>query len=158
MYISAALPAGGGCFFSIASIHSMPLASVHIGSGPGVAGLSGRQVKPFVPARSSFIDPSAPMSMIAALLPTASGAALMALWILPASSVGAAAGCAVSAVSVFAVSPAAGLVVSLPLHAAALIIRTPNATPANILPPSILAMCISLTPVPFLRGRLVLTV
>src|SRR5690242_5400100 len=119
MYISAALPAGGGCFFSMASIHAMPLASVHIGSGPGVAGLSGRQVKPLVPARSSFIEPSAPMSMIIAPLPTASGAALIALAILPASSVGAAAIAIVSAgfVSAALASAAGAAVFSPSVHA-----------------------------------------
>src|SRR3979411_1294039 len=59
---------------------------MHIGSGPGVAGLSGMQVKPFVPLRSVRILPSASMATIVAFLPTAAGAALIALLIMSASA------------------------------------------------------------------------
>src|SRR6202035_838802 len=71
---------------------------MHIGSGPGVAGLSGMQVKPFVPLRSVRIFPSASIATIVAFLPTAAGAALIALLISSASDGAAlAAGLAVSA-------------------------------------------------------------
>src|ERR1700736_1649223 len=58
---------------------------MHIGSGPGVAALSGIQVKPFVPLRSVRILPSASIATIVAFLLTAAGAALIALLINSAS-------------------------------------------------------------------------
>jgi 1-acyl-sn-glycerol-3-phosphate acyltransferase len=53
--------------------------SAHIGSGPGVAGLSGMQVKPFVPWRKVRIVPSAPGTTIVACFAMSAGAARIAL-------------------------------------------------------------------------------
>src|SRR5690349_843444 len=64
---------------------AMPLASPHIGSGPGVVGESAMQVKLLVPLRSSRMVPSAPMSIIVAPSAMALGAAVMALSIFSAS-------------------------------------------------------------------------
>src|SRR5215469_10129414 len=58
---------------------------MHIGSGPGVAGLSGMQVKLFVPLRKVRIFPSAPMATIVACFPTLAGAADSALAMSSAS-------------------------------------------------------------------------
>src|SRR5215469_17801186 len=71
----------------------MAAGSIHIGSGPGVAGLSGMHVKLFVPFRSVRIFPSASIATIVACLPTFGGAADSALAISSAS-VGAAFGAA----------------------------------------------------------------
>src|SRR5580704_2597589 len=79
------LPAVGVLWPTQAWTHSIALASAHIGSGPGVAGLSGMQVKPLVPLRSVRILPSASIATMVAFLPTAAGAALMALLISSAS-------------------------------------------------------------------------
>ena len=59
--------------------------SAHIGSGPGVAGLSGMQVNAFVPLRSVRIVPSAPGTTIVAFFATLAGAARIALAISSAS-------------------------------------------------------------------------
>src|ERR1700674_4689055 len=75
MYIRPTLPAGGVVLAIIACIHSMDALSAHIGSGPGVCGLSGRQVNPLVPGRSVRIPPLASMAMTAACLATPGGAA-----------------------------------------------------------------------------------
>src|SRR5438270_10433333 len=53
--------------------------SMHIGSGPGVAGLSGMQVKLLVPLRTVRILPPSSMATIVACLPTLGGAADSAL-------------------------------------------------------------------------------
>src|SRR6185369_9534618 len=79
MYISPTLPAGGGWWPIQALAHSRALASMHIGSGPGVVGLSAMQVKPLVPLRTTRIAPLASTSMTVDLAPTAAGAADMAL-------------------------------------------------------------------------------
>src|SRR3990172_3921987 len=52
---------------------------MHMGSGPGVAGLSGMQLKPFVPWRSVRILPSASMATMVAPFATLLGAADIAL-------------------------------------------------------------------------------
>src|SRR5216684_5236982 len=57
----------------------MAFLSIHMGSGPGVAGLSGIQVNPLVPLRSVRILPSASIATMVAFLATLAGAALMAL-------------------------------------------------------------------------------
>ncbi len=61
------------------SIQSPAFLSQHIGSGPGVAGLSGIQVKPLVPLRSVRIPPFGLGATIVALSATFLGAAFMAL-------------------------------------------------------------------------------
>src|SRR6202012_444371 len=53
----------------------------HIGSAPGDAGLSGTQVKPFVPARSTRMRRPGSITAIVALAPIAAGAADSALFI-----------------------------------------------------------------------------
>ena len=63
--------------------------SMHIGSGPGVFGLSGMQVNPFVPLCSVRIFPSASIATTVAPFATLGGAALLALAII-CVSVGAA--------------------------------------------------------------------
>src|SRR5688500_743760 len=80
MYITPTVFAGG-VFLPIHAIAHWPaLASMHIGSGPGVTGLSGMQVQPLDPSRRVFIAPSAPAWTMAALPEMESGAAAMALW------------------------------------------------------------------------------
>src|SRR5258708_39815565 len=85
MYIRPTLPAAGVLWPTQALIHSSALASAPIGSGPGVAGLSGMHVKPLVPLRRTRILPSASIATMVAFFPTAAGAALMALLISSAS-------------------------------------------------------------------------
>src|SRR3954452_15702619 len=79
MYITPTVPAGGGLWPIQAAAHFAALASMHIGSGPGVSGASGMQVQPFLPARTWFILPSAPTVTIAASCARAAGAAYSAL-------------------------------------------------------------------------------
>src|SRR5688572_32807284 len=81
MYITPTVLAGGAFLPIQAIAHSPALASMHIGSGPGVTGLSGMQVQPLEPSRRVFIAPSAPAWTMAALPEMDSGAAAMALWI-----------------------------------------------------------------------------
>src|SRR5690349_16431704 len=81
MYMIPGASVGGGLCSSQACTHFMALASMHIGSGPGVAGLSGIQVKPLLPARSIFIVPSSLATTMAAFSATAAGAADIALLI-----------------------------------------------------------------------------
>src|SRR5680860_1257330 len=83
MYAVPTCPTCGAVLAMYAPNHACQALSAHIGSGPGVFGLSGIHSQPFVPARSSVIEPSAPISMIVALEATASGAALMAFAIFP---------------------------------------------------------------------------
>ena len=68
----------------------MALASMHMGSGPGVAGLSGMQVNALVPRRRVRIVPSASMETMVAEAATADGAARIALsiddWSVDASA------------------------------------------------------------------------
>ena len=74
-------PAGGGLWPIHACAHLPALASMHIGSGPGVVGLSGMQVQPLLPLRSSVTLPSAPTVMTDALCAIDAGAADSALLI-----------------------------------------------------------------------------
>ena len=70
----------GGFFLPIqAWAHFAAFASMHIGSGPGVVGLSGMQVQPFFPSRKVFIDPSACAWTIVAPCEIDDGAADIAL-------------------------------------------------------------------------------
>src|SRR5258708_2116359 len=85
MYMKPTFPAAG-FFFSIqACAHSMAAGSMHIGSGPGVVGLSGMHVKAFVPLRMVRILPSASTATIVAFFPTFGGAADSALAMSSAS-------------------------------------------------------------------------
>src|SRR5271166_3985790 len=102
MYMRPILPGVGALCATHACTHSIAFASIHIGSGPGVAGLSGMQVKPFVPLRIVRILPSASIATIVAFLLTAAGAALIALLISSASVGPAFAFDAVAAVSAWA--------------------------------------------------------
>src|SRR5713226_8108047 len=70
MYMKPTFPAGGGWWLINACTQAMALASMHIGSGPGVDGLSGMQVKPFVPLRTVRMVPSAFIATIVAPLAT----------------------------------------------------------------------------------------
>src|SRR3954451_14136661 len=70
--------------------HSSPFWSMHIGSGPGVAGLSGMQVKVLLPLRMVRIFPSGPTATMAASCATAGGAADIALLMSSSSLVWAA--------------------------------------------------------------------
>src|SRR5918994_4273359 len=79
MYMKPILFAGGVCFVSHACTHAIAFSSPHIGSGPGVAGLSAIQVKLLVPLRTVRILPSAEASTTVAPLPIADGAADIAL-------------------------------------------------------------------------------
>src|SRR5882672_290623 len=79
MYMKPTFPAGGVWWPIHAFAHSMALASMHIGSGPGVTGLSGMQVNPFFPARTVRMVPSASMLMMVASFATLGGAAFLAL-------------------------------------------------------------------------------
>src|SRR5262245_66353477 len=85
MYMKPTLFFGGSFLFSQASTHSIALRSAHIGSGPGVFGLSAMQVNWLPPWRTTRIFPSLPTSMIVAPLLIASGAADMALFIICSS-------------------------------------------------------------------------
>src|SRR5436853_6611029 len=79
MYMKPTLPAGGAFFSTHAMTQSTEFLSMHIGSGPGVAGLSGMQVNPLVPLRSVRILPSASIAMMVASFATLAGAAFIAL-------------------------------------------------------------------------------
>src|SRR5207302_4946437 len=87
----------------------MAAGSMHIGSGPGVAGLSGMQVKLLVPLRTVRILPPSSLATIVACLPTLGGAADSAL-AMSCASVGpglAAAGFAGASAASFAGASAA---------------------------------------------------
>ena len=71
--------AAAACDATQASTHLPALASKHIGSGPGVVGLSGMQVQPLLPLRKVFIVPSALAWTIVALPEIDAGAADRAL-------------------------------------------------------------------------------
>src|SRR5260370_42087581 len=85
MYMKPTLFLGGSFLFSQASTHSIAFWSAHIGSGPGVLGLSAMHVNWLLPWRTTRIFPSLLTSMIVAPLPIASGAADMALFITSSS-------------------------------------------------------------------------
>src|SRR6476660_8565995 len=85
MYINPTLFRGGAFFLIHASTHCMALRSAHIGSGPGVFGLSAIHVKLLVPFRTTRIFPSAPMSITVASLLIVGGAADVALFIISSS-------------------------------------------------------------------------
>src|SRR5256714_7477722 len=85
MYMKPTFPAGGVLWFRYASIQSPALLSQHIGSGPGVAGLSGMQVKALVPLRRGCIPPFGSGATTVAFSPTFWGAALSALAIISAA-------------------------------------------------------------------------
>src|SRR5437660_10666735 len=85
MYMNPTFPAGGVSWLIQACAQAMALASMHIGSGPGVAGLSGMQVKPFVPLRTVRMVPSASMATTVAPFATLGGAAFIALAMSSAS-------------------------------------------------------------------------
>src|ERR1700737_3115963 len=85
MYMNPTLPTVGGWWLIHACAHSIEFASRHIGSGPGVTGLSGMQVKPFVPLRSVRIVPSASIATSVAPFATLDGAAFIALAMSSAS-------------------------------------------------------------------------
>src|SRR6266478_325826 len=79
MYMNPTFPAGGVLWPRYASIQSPALLSQHIGSGPGVSGLSGMQVKPLVPLRSVRMPPFGSGATIVAFSATFFGAAFSAL-------------------------------------------------------------------------------
>src|SRR6476659_2675514 len=85
MYMKPTLPCGGSLCPIQAPAQANAFLSMHIGSGPGVAGLSAIQVKPFVPWRSVRILPSASIAMMVASFETFAGAARCALAISWAS-------------------------------------------------------------------------
>src|SRR6188472_3820211 len=78
MYMKPTFPLGGVLCATHASTHSIAFLSMHIGSGPGVAGLSGMQVNPFEPLRSECM-PLSSIVTIVAFFETAAGAARIAL-------------------------------------------------------------------------------
>src|SRR5947207_12501702 len=88
MYMRPIFAAGGVWWCRYASIHAPAFLSQHIGSGPGVSGLSGMHVKPSLPLRSVRIPPFGSGATMVASSATFLGAAFMALAISP-SSVGA---------------------------------------------------------------------
>src|SRR3954454_22313017 len=105
MYMTPGVPSGG-VFLPIQAAAQLPaFLSMHIGSGPGVVGLSGMQVQPFLPWRSVFIDPSACASTMAASRETEGGGAAIALsigsegWAALAFAVSAALPCVSGALS-----------------------------------------------------------
>src|SRR5262245_54550103 len=84
----AILSLGGSECDIHACAHSMPFLSRHMGSAPGVVGMSGMHVQPFVPARSVRISIFSFMVTMAALALIASGAADMALLTMSSSVAG----------------------------------------------------------------------
>src|SRR3954464_13846518 len=86
MYIRPTVLGGGAVWPIHAIAQAIALASMHIGSGPGVVGLSAMQVKPLLPRRTVRIWPLAPIATIVASRDTDAGAADMALRINAASA------------------------------------------------------------------------
>src|SRR3990167_2075622 len=86
MYMNPIFPASGFLWPIQAPAHSSAVLSMHMGSGPGVAGLSGIQVKPLLPSRRVRIWPSASIATTLAAALTFGGAAFMALRIIFLSS------------------------------------------------------------------------
>src|SRR3954467_7554890 len=72
-------PSVGGFLPIQAPAQAPAFLSMHIGSGPGVVGLSGMQVQPLWPSRRVFIEPSACAWTMAASLEREAGAAAIAL-------------------------------------------------------------------------------
>src|SRR4051812_21734159 len=87
MYMKPILPAGGVLCPAMACMNSMELESMHMGSGPGVVGLSGMQVKPFVPLRTVRMLPSGFITTMVACELTFEGAAAAALLMMSASCI-----------------------------------------------------------------------
>src|SRR3984893_5469844 len=85
MYMNPTLPTVGAVWPAQAWTQSMAFLSIHMGSGPGVAGFSGTPLNPFVPLLSVRILPSSSIVTMVAFLATLAGAALMALLIRSAS-------------------------------------------------------------------------
>src|SRR4051794_39872763 len=85
MYIRPTVFAGGVPWLIQAIAQAVAFASMHIGSGPGVVGLSAMQVKPLLPRRTVRIAPWAPIATMVASRATAAGAADIALRIKAAS-------------------------------------------------------------------------
>src|SRR6478672_7100107 len=85
MYIRPTLPVGGGLWPIHAPAHCIADWSMHIGSGPGVVGLSAMQVKPLVPGRTVRKVPSGCGATTAAPAATLGGAACIALAMRSAS-------------------------------------------------------------------------
>src|SRR5947208_3501631 len=79
MYMNPTFPVGGGWCPIQAFAHSIAFASKHIGSGPGVAGLSGMQVHPSVPLPSVRIVPTDAIVPTVASSATLAGATFLAL-------------------------------------------------------------------------------
>src|SRR2546430_2727275 len=88
MYMNPIFPPGGVWGGRYASIHPPAFLSQHIGSGPGVSGLSGIHVKPLLPLRSVRIPPFGSGATMVAFSATFLGPAFMAPAI-SSSSVGA---------------------------------------------------------------------
>src|SRR3954471_13843446 len=87
MYMTPGTPSVGGFLPIHAVAQAAAFLSMHIGSGPGVVGLSGMQVQPFVPLRRVRIEPFGPIAVTVAFLATAAGAADIALRISAASDI-----------------------------------------------------------------------
>src|SRR3970282_842509 len=111
MYMRPTLPAAGGLRATHAPTHSKEFLSMHMGSGPGVAGLSGMQVNPFAPLRRVRIFPSASMATMVAPFETLAGAADIALAIIFLS---AAASFFASAANAFAVNASDETIITIP--------------------------------------------
>src|SRR4029077_8885358 len=109
MYMKPTLFDGGGLCPTQASIHSIAFLSAHIGSGPGVAGLSGMQVNPLLPLRSVCMPLSSMVTTVAPLA-TLAGAAPVALAMSWASLGAFLAGAAFSAANADAASAASNAV------------------------------------------------
>ena len=73
--MKATRPLAGAWWFIQAIAQSRPAASIHMGSGPGVVGLSGIQVNPFDPLRKVTLLPSGSIATTVAASATALGAA-----------------------------------------------------------------------------------
>src|SRR5690349_9774051 len=86
MYIRPMRPFGGSFFARYAISQSMAFLSMHIGSGPGVAGLSPMQVNSLLPGRTVRMAPLASMATMVASAATLAGPARMALWIIASSA------------------------------------------------------------------------
>src|SRR3979490_1200697 len=100
MYMSPTLPPSGVAWVIRAWPQLIEVLSRHIGSGPGVLGSSGMQVKALVPERNVRMPPVASMATPAAGFATPEGAADRALLINCASvCFGAAAAAAASGVT-----------------------------------------------------------
>src|SRR5690348_4066807 len=102
MYMKPTLPLAGVLCPIHAPAHSNAFLSMHIGSGPGVAGESGMQVQPLRPSRKVRILPSVPTATMVASFATAAGAARWALainWASLGALVFAAVVCAVAAMA-----------------------------------------------------------